>query len=320
VEQQKALMHKLRRRGLSLRTIAGELRLGKSTIAREVSRVPDGTPEKVTGLDGRNYPANRRPSVTVNSARDEERVRLAFQELDGALPTRPTTLARLEKRVKAARVRIGDSPDHSVQGGAGWRIDCTDLREWDLEDNSVDLILTDPPYTNEGLPLYNDLAQFGARVLRPGGLLIAYCGKLHLPDIYDHLFTELEYVWQGIVVQNSRSTRIHVRKMQGGYRPFLICSKGSYVPSRWMYDTITSTKAPEKDLHPWQQSLNPFLELVEMASKRGELICDPFTGSGTTGVAALMLGRSFVGCEIDPRTAKEASARLTTVDETKAET
>jgi DNA modification methylase len=39
-------------------------------------------------------------------------------------------------------------------------------------------------------------------------------------------------------------------------------------------------------------------------------VCDPFTGSGTTGVAALSEGRSFLGCEVDPRTVREASDRL----------
>ena len=33
----------------------------------------------------------------------------------------------------------------------------------------------------------------------------------------------------------------------------------------------------------------------------GEVVCDPFTGSGTTGVASVKAGRGFVGIEQDPR-------------------
>jgi site-specific DNA-methyltransferase (adenine-specific) len=40
--------------------------------------------------------------------------------------------------------------------------------------------------------------------------------------------------------------------------------------------------------------------LVRLFSEPGELILDPFAGSGTTGVAALRLGRRFVGWEMNP--------------------
>ena len=40
--------------------------------------------------------------------------------------------------------------------------------------------------------------------------------------------------------------------------------------------------------------------LVSRVSLASETICDPFMGSGTTGVAALQLGRKFIGIEIDP--------------------
>jgi site-specific DNA-methyltransferase (adenine-specific) len=50
--------------------------------------------------------------------------------------------------------------------------------------------------------------------------------------------------------------------------------------------------------------------LVRLFSDRGELIADPFTGSGTTGVAALRLGRRFLGWEMDPRYAAMARKRL----------
>ena len=43
----------------------------------------------------------------------------------------------------------------------------------------------------------------------------------------------------------------------------------------------------------------------------GELVCDPFAGSGTTGVACLRLGRRFVGWERDPKYHAIAVKRLT---------
>jgi len=55
---------------------------------------------------------------------------------------------------------------------------------------------------------------------------------------------------------------------------------------------------------------------IRAASQPGDLVLDPFAGTATTGVAALQLGRRFVGMEIVPDTVQEALQRLT--DEGKA--
>jgi 16S rRNA G966 N2-methylase RsmD len=310
-EQREKIIANLRRRGWSLQKIADELKVGKSTVARSVSGVPDGTPDTVLGLDGRQYPSrNPRFSVSVHSKREEERVMAALIELGEDLPAKATSVSRLEKRAKANRVRSGAVPDGSTQHGVNWRLDCADIREWEVEDESVDLILTDPPYTMEALPLYRDLAEFAERVLKPGRLLIAYSGKLALPDVYDYLTTQLDYVWQGVVVQNNKPSRIHARKIEGGYRPFLMLSKGEYDRRSWIKDTIDHVIPSKKERHPWEQAIEPFIQLVQQASKPGEVVCDPFTGSGTTGVAALSQGRNFLGCDVDPRTVREASDRI----------
>lgn len=53
-------------------------------------------------------------------------------------------------------------------------------------------------------------------------------------------------------------------------------------------------------LHPNEKPVPLLLKLVTLISRAGETILDPFAGSGTTGVAALRLGRKFVGVERDP--------------------
>jgi hypothetical protein len=51
-------------------------------------------------------------------------------------------------------------------------------------------------------------------------------------------------------------------------------------------------------------------EIVELVTKPGGLVLDPFTGSGTTGIAAVQAGRRFVGIEGDEERHKEARERL----------
>ena len=52
--------------------------------------------------------------------------------------------------------------------------------------------------------------------------------------------------------------------------------------------------------HPTQKPIRLMLELISDFTNPGDLVFDPFTGSGTTGIAAVALGRRFLGCEIDP--------------------
>jgi site-specific DNA-methyltransferase (adenine-specific) len=52
--------------------------------------------------------------------------------------------------------------------------------------------------------------------------------------------------------------------------------------------------------HPVPKPIGWMRWLVDLASRQGETVLDPFMGSGTTGVAALQLGRKFIGIELDP--------------------
>jgi len=57
---------------------------------------------------------------------------------------------------------------------------------------------------------------------------------------------------------------------------------------------------PDKVDHPTQKPLRLILEQVSAIADCDSLVADPFMGSGTTGVAAVRLGRQFWGVEIDP--------------------
>ena len=57
----------------------------------------------------------------------------------------------------------------------------------------------------------------------------------------------------------------------------------------------------EKNGHPCPKPIGMMLWLITRGSVKGETILDPFMGSGTTGVAAVQLGRSFTGIEREPK-------------------
>lgn len=78
----------------------------------------------------------------------------------------------------------------------------------------------------------------------------------------------------------------------------------------WSHPIVTGIN-PERTEHTTQKPLSLMLELVELFTDPGELVLDPFCGSGTTGVACLRLGRRFIGIERDEKYHQVAVDRLT---------
>jgi site-specific DNA-methyltransferase (adenine-specific) len=68
---------------------------------------------------------------------------------------------------------------------------------------------------------------------------------------------------------------------------------------------------PAKLPHPTQKPVDVVAPLVRASSRRGDLVADPFAGSGTTLVAAKNLGRRAIGIEIEERYCEVAANRLT---------
>jgi len=58
-------------------------------------------------------------------------------------------------------------------------------------------------------------------------------------------------------------------------------------------------------------------ELLKLLTRKGDIVLDPFIGSGTTGVACKKLGRNYIGFDINPEYCKYAEKRLKKVREDK---
>jgi site-specific DNA-methyltransferase (adenine-specific) len=68
--------------------------------------------------------------------------------------------------------------------------------------------------------------------------------------------------------------------------------------------------APRRNVHPTVKPTDLMRYLVRMVTPPGGLVLDPFTGSGSTGRAAMLEGMRFVGCELSPEYAEIARARI----------
>lgn len=74
--------------------------------------------------------------------------------------------------------------------------------------------------------------------------------------------------------------------------------------------TVPRCGGDERTEHTTQKPLELMEALVRDFTDPGELICDPFAGSGSTGVAAKRLGREFIGWEMQPQYAELARRRI----------
>jgi len=200
-------------------------------------------------------------------------------------------------------------------------MDCRDGMER-IPANSVDLIFTDPPYIKDQWEAaYMALAAGAARILKPSGYLITYCGHYYLPGVLDILrygnssgipsngWKGLEFYWIVAQLNSGSKALMHHRNILAGFKPILIFQKPPINPTNKIFMDVISGKQ-SKDHHTWEQSIHEALHLISRFAAPGDLLVDPFSGSGTGLLAAQLLGLRWMGFEINPDTHRTALSRL----------
>jgi len=212
-----------------------------------------------------------------------------------------------------------------------------------LHDNSIDLILTDPPYNiakystgNIALPgreaLNNDIASWDTvdidprdfidefkRILKPDGNIFIFTsynliGKWH--EVFDKEFDTFQFfIWH--------KTNPAPKIFKNGFLnscEMIICMwnkghKWNFTNQNEMHNFFESPicMRPERlsnPKHPAQKPVKLLKHIIKIASNPGDLVFDPFMGVGSTGVAALELKRKFIGCEIEKEYFDASKKRL----------
>ena len=180
-----------------------------------------------------------------------------------------------------------------------------------LASESVDMIYTDPPYPKKFLPCYEWLANEAARALKPGGFVFTMAGEYWINRIfkifeaqeglsYFWRFTHLSlngeapFVFQRSVIAHAKSILAYVKGF-GPHKPRVGGVHGVY------------TGRKDKRFHRWGQDVDTARYYIDCFSAPGDLILDPFMGGGTTAEACELLGRRWIGFDID-RPALETTA------------
>lgn len=231
-----------------------------------------------------------------------------------------------------------------------YEMDCMGGME-ELDDNSIDAIITDPPYgisKEKDDYVATDFIQDAYRILKDDRMCFCFVGQKTLAD-YFVAFRNAGFNWMNTIVWHYRNTLSReTKRFVIQYDPILLMSKGEgkinvddvripylskerlkYPVSNqkkqnwrpnplgakrgdvWECPAITSPSySKEKVGHKWQKPIRIVDIMVKASSNKGDIILDPFIGSGTTAVSCKRLGRRYIGFEIDSNYVRIANDRL----------
>ena len=220
------------------------------------------------------------------------------------------------------------------------------LRE--LPTGSVNAVITDPPYSSGGMVRSDragsstsakyvstgssskaltdfsgdnrDQRAYGywsalwmgeaLRVTNPGGVILAFTDWRQLPATTDAVQAG-GWVWRGIVPWYKPVSRPYSGRFTN-HCEYVVWGSNGRMPTDHSAPVLPGfyqASAPRDREHQTQKPLDVMRELVKIVPVGGTVL-DPFMGSGTTGVAATVEGRKFIGCEMVPHFAEVSERRI----------
>jgi DNA modification methylase len=206
--------------------------------------------------------------------------------------------------------------------------DCVQLMAT-LPSESVDFILTDPPYlvryrSRDGRTVANDgndrwlkpaFAQM-FRLLKPGTLALSFYGWNRV-DLFLDAWKAAGFSVVGHLVFRKRyasSARFFEYRHEAAY---LLAKGDARFPATPLPDVMDWQYTGNK-LHPTQKPVACLTPIIKTFCKPGSLVLDPFCGSGSSLVAARDAGCAYLGIELDAGHHRTACNRLGAVPERQA--
>ena len=218
--------------------------------------------------------------------------------------------------------------------------DCLEFLK-DIPDESVDLVVTDPPYkivaggcTNVGNMATTGVLSRNTKAVRTGKLFehndVTFSDWL--PDVY-RVLKEASHCYIMINGRNLSELQSECEKVGFTYQNLLVWNKGNVTPNKWYMNQCefilmlrkgkakniknmgTSTLLDVqniigKKVHPTEKPAYLMKILIENSSEQGEVVLDPFMGSGSTGIACVTENRNFIGIELDEQYFEVAQDRI----------
>lgn len=193
-----------------------------------------------------------------------------------------------------------------------------------IGDGLAAAVITDPPFgigykSMSGKSILNDDAPFiwwmreAFRVVRDGGCLLCFC-RWDVQDIFK--------MAAGAAGFKVRSQVVWDREIHGmgdcatmfapQHEVIWFATKGRFRFPGARPKSVIRVRRPHPGTrsHPTEKPLDLMQQLVRAVTVPGDLVVDPFAGSGVTGEACVMERRQFIGIELDPTHARNAARRV----------
>jgi site-specific DNA-methyltransferase (adenine-specific) len=216
--------------------------------------------------------------------------------------------------------------------------DCIEFLR-DQPDESVDLIVTDPAYSG-----MNQHMRFGhGRIVGHYGssgnerwfhefsddpdtyrVFLGECRRVLRRDRHVYImFDSFSMLSLGALVRDFFDVKcvvvwdkVHLgmgHYFRRRHEHIVFASKGRRKLVRRDLPDVWAVPRIHRAAYPTQKPVRLFELMIEASAEPGFTVCDPFCGSGSSGVASLRLGCDFIGADIDPRAVELSRDRLATL-------
>jgi site-specific DNA-methyltransferase (adenine-specific) len=204
--------------------------------------------------------------------------------------------------------------------------DCFEIMR-NIPDESIDMILTDPPYGmsfqsghrkqkhnkiigDSSLEWLDEFVEQSYRLAKQNTAHYIFC-SFHNIDIFKQAF-EKKFKIKNILVWEKNNTSMG--DLKADFAPkvefVLFVQKGRRLINGKRDPNIFKFTRTQNNLHPTEKPTDMFEYLLSKFSNVGEVILDPFAGSGTTGVACKNTGRDYILIEQQPEYVEVIKNRL----------
>ena len=214
-----------------------------------------------------------------------------------------------------------------------YNMDCLEGMK-SIPDNSIDLIVTDPPYKTTSRGSSGGTGGILKEEINKRGKVFKH-NDIEFNEWLPELYRVLKDTGHAYIMSNNKNLKDMLMEIENvGFNIYktLIWAKNSPITNMYYMDSheyiifcrkgkakrinncgtksVLNVDNPRNKVHPTEKPVELMEVLINNSSQEGELVLDPFMGSGTTAIACINNNRNYIGFELDKQYYDIANVRI----------